>query len=669
MGCKMGKLLYRMGLLFWLLNFIFVGCDKKKGASSSNPRSSTRARIVVTSTPTSTATTSTGVITRSTPNFTIVSESGTVATFSLYLSEAPTSDVTITITSSDTSEGSVSPSSLTFTSSNYSTAQKITVTGVNDELSDGDITFNLSFSVTSADSYYNQYSLSSLNFTNLDNETDIKFKAYIKSDFPEASDDFTHVALWNDTLVIGASSEDSAQTVVSNTIPNDNGKEASGAVMVYKRTAGVWALDAYIKAPNAEFGDYFGGGVEIYDNTIAVGAIRESGAFSTITNGDGSNFPLNSAGTGSISSAGAVYIFKKSSSLWAPEAYIKPLNPSANDFFGWNAIALYQDTLAVGVPNEDGGQTSITNGNNPPSVDGNSLSDSGAVYVFRRTGTIWTQEAYIKPSFPDANDNFGWSVSIHEDTLVIGAYSEDSNQSTISHSSEMGSSNNTLTDSGAAYVYKRTGSNWQPEAFIKASNASSNSNFGSSVAVSGDTIVISAHAEDGNGSTVVNSATAPSASGSTNSGAAYIYKRSNGIWQQEAYIKAPNRVSGDAFGRNVNLDGNQLVVCANQNSSSSTIINDDPTTLPTDTGSTDSGSCYIYNKKTSGEWTFSAYLVSPNPSASDFLGSRGTAISRETIAVSSFEGSNIGGIQQNTSTITSNESASTSGAVYIFQRE
>lgn len=104
----------------------------------------------------------------------------------------------------------------------------------------------------------------------------------------------------------------------------------------------------------------------------------------------------------------------------AQYAYVKASNTGSNDGFS-NAIAVSGDTIAVGAFNEDGASAGI----NGDQSDG-AGQDYGAVYVFRRVGNIWAQEAYIKAPNPDAGDNFGYSAALSGDTLVVGAPGEDS---------------------------------------------------------------------------------------------------------------------------------------------------------------------------------------------------------------------------------------------------
>jgi len=104
----------------------------------------------------------------------------------------------------------------------------------------------------------------------------------------------------------------------------------------------------------------------------------------------------------------------------------------------------------------------------------------------------WAQEAYVKASNNDASDYFGYSVALDGDTLAVGAYLEDSNQTTITNGTTS-STNNSNTDSGAVYVYKRTGTTWAQEAYIKASNNNAGDYFGYEVALDGDTLAVGAY--------------------------------------------------------------------------------------------------------------------------------------------------------------------------------
>jgi len=145
-----------------------------------------------------------------------------------------------------------------------------------------------------------------------------------------------------------------------------------------------------------------------------------------------------------------------------------------------------------------------------------SAGGSGAAYVFTRTGTNWTQEAYLKASNTEAGDSFGWSVGLSGDTAVVGAWIESSEATGVNgHQSD-----NSAALAGAAYTFTRSGTNWSQRAYLKASNTETNDQFGWSVAVSGDTVMVGANGEDSN-ATGVNGNQANNSA--TESGAAYIF--------------------------------------------------------------------------------------------------------------------------------------------------
>ena len=112
------------------------------------------------------------------------------------------------------------------------------------------------------------------------------------------------------------------------------------------------------------------------------------------------------------------------------QAYLKAPNAGANDLFGWS-VAVSGDTVAVGAYLEDSNQTTITNGTTT-NADGGA-GNAGAVYIFRRMGVTWVHEAYLKAPNAEASDNFGISVAVSGDTMAVGAFGEDSNQTSVSY--------------------------------------------------------------------------------------------------------------------------------------------------------------------------------------------------------------------------------------------
>ncbi|RZJ17431.1 MAG: integrin, partial [Haliea sp.] len=196
----------------------------------------------------------------------------------------------------------------------------------------------------------------------------------------------------------------------------------------------------YGKASNSQANDWFGYSVALSGDgsTLAVGAPQEDSNAAGISGNQSDN---------SASNAGAVYVFTRVGSSWVQQAYLKASNPRAEDQFGYS-LSLSGDgnTLAVGAPREDSGATGV--GGNESDA---SASNAGAAYVFSRSAAAWTQQAYVKASNAQANDNFGYSVSLSGtgDTLAVGAPFEDSNATGIGGDQ----ANNGANDSGAVYVF------------------------------------------------------------------------------------------------------------------------------------------------------------------------------------------------------------------------
>ena len=411
-------------------------------------------------------------------------------------------------------------------------------------------------------------------------------QAYLKASNADAGDIFgTSVAISGDTIVVGATSEASNQTTITNgnSASADDSASYAGAAYVFVRSGNSWSQQAYLKASNAEAGDQFGTSVAISGDTIVVGARLEDSNQTTITNGS------TASTDNSASFAGAAYVFVRSGTSWSQQAYLKAPNAGASDEFG-TSVAISGNTIVVGADNEASNQTSITNGSTA-STD-NSASFAGAAYVFVRNGTSWSQQAYLKASNAQANDSFGISVAISGDTIVVGAETESSSQTTITNGSTA-SADNSAANSGATYVFVRSGTSWSQQAYLKAPNAAANDRFGSSVAISSDTIVVGTSEEDSNQTTITNGSTASADNSAANSGAAYVFVRSGTSWSQQAYLKTPNAEADDLFGRSVAISGDSVVVGAfHEDSAQTTITNG--STASADNSASNTGAAYVF---------------------------------------------------------------------------
>lgn len=402
-------------------------------------------------------------------------------------------------------------------------------------------------------------------------------QAFLKASNPDNGDDFgVSIALSGDgnTLAVGAYQEDSNTTGINGN-QADNSAPGSGAAYVFTRdNAGNWTQQAYIKSSNSEAGvvfdptdvadtgDVFGVSVTLSNdgNTLAVGAYRED-SNATGVNGDQTD--------NSTPNTGAVYVFTRNVATWSQQAYIKASNPDAGDRFGsWISMSGDGTTLAIGARFEDG------NGGNQAD---NSIMDSGAVYVFIRSGITWSQQAYLKASNTGAGDLFGAMVTLSNDgnTLAVGARQEDSNATGIGGNE----ADNSAADSGAVYVFARSAGGWSQQAYIKASNTDIGDWFGVRVALSndGNTLAVGAQYE---GSGAIGLGGNELDNSAPNAGAVYVYSRSGGAWMQSAYLKSSNTGTGDIFGSWVALsaDSSTLAVGAQEE----------------DGGNTDAGAVYIY---------------------------------------------------------------------------
>jgi len=459
-------------------------------------------------------------------------------------------------------------------------------------------------------------------------------QAYLKASNTGADDWFGwSVAVSGDTVVVGAPNEDSNATGVGGSQSN-NSATGSGAAYVFVRNGTIWHQEAYLKASNTEGYDNFGYSVAVSGDTVVVGAYHE----------DGGATGVNPAPVGYALDAGAAYVFVRSGTSWSQEAYLKASNTDTGDEFG-RSVAVSGDTVVVGAWGEDSWATGV---NGDQTI--NSMLSSGAAYVFVRGDTGWHQEAYLKASNTFAGDYFGYSVAVSGDTVVVGAYAEDSKATGVGGDQ----TDNSAVTSGAAYVFVRTGVIWSQQAYLKASNTGAYDHFGWSVAVSDNTVVVGADGEDSSATGVGGDQSDNSAS---DSGAAYVFVRSGAIWSQQAYLKASNTGASDYFGQSVAVSDNAVVIGAFAEDSNATVINGDGG----NNSAAHAGAAYVF-VRSGAIWSQQAYLKASNTGASDQFG-YSVAVSGDTVVVGAYsESSNatgVGGSQ-------SNNSAFGAGAAYVF---
>jgi hypothetical protein len=478
--------------------------------------------------------------------------------------------------------------------------------------------------------------------------------AYLKASNTDGGDVFgfrTAMSADGTTLAITATGEKSSSTMI-NGDESDNSLSRPGAAYIFVKDGDSWKQEAYLKASNNDDGAAFGGSVSISGdgNTVAIGAEAEQSG-STGINGPGSTEPV-------VRLAGAAYVFVRSSGAWTQQAYIKPSNTSEQDLFGIS-LSLSGDgnTLAVGAHQDDSSSAGVDGDDADTGAFG-----SGAVFLFRRSGTAWRQANYIKASNPEVEDLFGVSVALSADAelIAVGAPNEDSSARSIGGDQ----ADNAAEQSGAVYVFARDGVSWTQQAYLKASNADAGDAFGWSVAFSSDgqALAVAALFEDGGGPGVG----ADEQDNSTmDSGAVYLFARDGTTWTQDAYVKSSNPGQDDQFGFGIALsgDGTTLAVGANREDSAAKGPDGDQNSNAV----MQSGAVYVFQREGAMAFEQESYLKATNTAAAGYFGTSvalkddGAAM----IASGTGDASNATGVDGDEE----NRDAVAAGAVFVFTRQ
>ncbi len=294
-------------------------------------------------------------------------------------------------------------------------------------------------------------------------------------------DDFgARVAVHADTVVVGAPSRDDAGM-------------SSGAAYVFTRSGATWSQQAKLLADDSVAGDKLGSSVAIDGDTALIGA--------------------SYGGKGSNSNKGAAYVFVRSDSSWTQQKKLLADNGLDDDWFGV-AVALSGNTALVGAYNHN--------------ATGN---ESGAAYVFVRSGSTWTLQQELNPGSDSASDHFGLSVAIDGDTAIVGAPNDD----------------DAADNSGAAHVFVRSGSTWTKQGKLTSPNGQPDDRMGTSVALVGDVAIVSARYDDDMGE---------------DAGAAYLFEREGASWSFQAKLSATDGTTLAYFGSAVALSADSAIVGA-----------------------------------------------------------------------------------------------------------
>ena len=257
--------------------------------------------------------------------------------------------------------------------------------------------------------------------------------------------------------------------------------------------------------------------------------------------------PLAAAVVASLPTASAQCAFEE-------ELKILSGDGAPGDVYG-GPLCADGDVLAVGAPLEDG-----------------VAINTGAVYVHRRLGDGWVLEQKLTSSDPKPFDDFGISVVVEGDVLVVGALFGDV----------------TVAEQGEAFVFRYNGVSWQEEQRLTASDPATGDRFGRSVDIQGDWIAVGAYRNDDLGDNV---------------GSVYLYQHNGVEWVERQELFASDAAPGDLFGIEVAFSGDALLVGSYFD----------------DTTAVDTGSGYVF-RFDGVTWTEEQKLVSSDAAAGDFLG-------------------------------------------------
>ena len=368
----------------------------------------------------------------------------------------------------------------------------------------------------------------------------------------------------NDYFGRDVSISSDGNTLIVGSTGQDTGATDTGSAYIFTRSGTSWTQQAELTASDAQASDNFGHSVAISgDGDVAI-----AGA------------PYEDTG-GNV--AGAAYIFTRSGTTWTQQAKIQASDKASPDIFGWSVdICTDGDKVIVGAYQEDfkgaayvftrSGTTwtqqqklvasDAASGENFGSgvaldKDGDtaivgaryestgSFSANGAAYIFTRSGTTWTQQQKLSASDSASNFNFADSVDISDDgnTIIAGA---------------TGGSSSGTSNTGAAYVFTRSGTTWTQQQKLNASNAGSADRFGHVVAIAenGNIAIVGAYQED---------------TGGLNTGAAYIFTRDGTTWTEDKIaLPSGTRNTSDHYGRSVDISFDTAVASSYELTTSDT---------------------------------------------------------------------------------------------------
>lgn len=388
-----------------------------------------------------------------------------------------------------------------------------------------------------------------------------------------------------------------------------------GQAYIYEYIAGNWTQTQILTNSDDENYDRFGWSVAINGDYIVIGATGEDDDLS---------------GSNSMSKAGAAYIFQNQAGTWVQVQKIIANDRSIDDEFGWS-VDISDSTLIVGAHQDFEDENNL-----------NPIHHAGSVYIFDLDGSgTWSQSQKIVASgrapdivYPngytgeDLSDQFGHTVGISGNYLIVGALNHDWDVTNTSSSWQ----------AGAAYIFERTGGVWTEVQKIRNSDNVAWDRFGSDVAIDTNFIAIGVWAED---------ESLTDTDYMKNSGSIYIFTRdAGGTWNENQKITAGTRNTGDHFGWDVKMDGDLLISGAEHDD------HDENETNPLN----ETGSAYLFKKNGVGTYTQIQKIRGSDRDSLDVFG----------YAVDVSNNNAIAGAFQHDFNVLHADSINEAGAAYIF---
>lgn len=398
----------------------------------------------------------------------------------------------------------------------------------------------------------------------------------------DTNDNFGFVVSMSGNYAIVGAVVESEDSIGGNTLSR------AGSAYIYENDGNDnWIEVQKIVPSDRDKFDDFGYDVSISSDYAIVGAQTEK---------------EDATGGNTLSQAGSVYIFKRDASgHWKEDQKIVASDRAAGDLF--SKVAISGSYAVVGARWED----EDVNGNN-------TLSRAGSAYIFEKDGNgIWNEVQKIVASDRDTTNEFGYSVSISGNHIVIG--------SVWNRLDTAGG--NWLERSGAAYIFERDANGtWNEVQKITGSDRAGWDNFGFAVSVDGDDVIVGSF----------NNTDASGANSLGGAGAAYIYERnSNGKWIEIQKVVASDREQRSYFGRSVSISGDHAVVGAYGNAKD--LLGADSMYL--------AGAAYLFKRDATGQWSDAHKFIAKYRFTKDEFGWT-SSVDGENIIVGSFQGSKDG---------------------------